>query len=205
MLSVARHIPRADASMKKGEWARKELSGTELGGKTLGLLGLGHVGGRVSRLAVCLGMKVVAYDPFFTPEQAREVGARLAELDEVYATSDYLSIHAPRTPQTAGTVNAEAFGRMKDGVRLINCSRGGIVVEGDLLDALESGKVAGAGIDVFESEPPEDSTLASHPRVVATPHIGASSAEAQVKVAVMIANQVGVYLSSGEITNAVNR
>jgi len=148
-------------------------------------------------------MKVIACDPFVGPEKGAALGIRLVELDEVIRTSDFVSIHAPRTEKTRGLFNRDTFNRMKKGVFLVNCARGGIVVEKDLLAALDSGTVRGAGVDVFDKEPPESWDLARHPRVIASPHIGASTSEAQVNVSVMIARQVGAYLTRGEIVNAV--
>ena len=203
MFALARSIPRADAAMKQGQWLKKELEGRELGGKTLGLVGIGNVGAIVSRLAGALGMKVVAHDPYVTPDRARQLGAELLPLDAVLARSDFVSIHVPKTKETAGMVNAAILQKMKRGVYLVNCARGGIVVEKDLLAALESGQVAGAGLDVYDEEPPKDYGLARHPKVIATPHIGAATEEAQVVVAVMVAEQIGRYLTTGEVKNAV--
>jgi D-3-phosphoglycerate dehydrogenase / 2-oxoglutarate reductase len=203
MFALARSIPRADAAMKQGQWLKKELEGRELGGKTLGLVGIGNVGAIVCRLATAIGMKVVAHDPYVKADRAREIGAELVGLDGVYSRSDYLSVHVPKTKETAGMIGAAAFAKMKKGVYLVNCARGGIVVEKDLLAALDGGQVAGAGLDVYDEEPPKESALARHPRVVATPHIGASTEEAQVVVAVMIAEQVGRYLTTGEAKNTV--
>ena len=203
MFALSRSISRADAAMKQGQWLKKELEGRELGGKTLGLVGIGNVGAIVSRLARAIGMNVLAYDPYVSADRAREVGAELSGLDAVLAGSDYLSVHVPKTKETGGLLNAAALSKAKRGMYLVNCARGGIVVEKDLLGALESGQVAGAGLDVYDEEPPKDSALARHPRVVATPHIGAATEEAQVVVAVMIADQVGRYLTTGEAKNTV--
>jgi D-3-phosphoglycerate dehydrogenase len=205
MFALAREIPRADATMKAGTWEKKGFHGTELLGKTLGLVGFGNVGRAVARMARGLGMAVVACDPYAKPARAAELGVRLAGLEELLAAADFISIHSPRTPETKNMIDARAFARMKDGVIFVNCARGGIVVEEDLLAALESGRVGGAGIDVYEQEPPADWRLAKHPRVVATPHLGATTHEAQVNVSVMIARQIGVYLTRGEVANAVNR
>lgn len=203
MFALARNIPQADASMKAGRWEKTAFMGRELSGKTLGLIGIGHVGATVARKASALGMRVLATDPYVAVEQAREMGATLVELEALYREGDYISLHVPRTAETAGLIDAGAFAAMKEGVRLVNCARGGIVVEADLLAALESGKVAGAALDVYESEPPADLTLAAHPRVVALPHIGASTQEAQEIVAEMIGEQVGRFLTTGEVVNAV--
>jgi D-3-phosphoglycerate dehydrogenase / 2-oxoglutarate reductase len=203
MFALARDLARADATMKAGTWDKKSFSGCELRGKTLGLVGIGNVGSVVARCAVGIGMTVIAHDPFVGPEKAKSLGLRLAPLEEVIRTSDFISIHSPRTEATRGMFNAEAFAKMKKGVFLVNCARGGIVVEKDLRAALDSGIVRGAGVDVFDKEPPEDWALARHPRVIASPHIGASTAEAQVNVSVMIARQIGAFLTRGEVVNAV--
>jgi D-3-phosphoglycerate dehydrogenase len=205
MFALARELARADASMKAGAWDKKSFSGgVELLGKTLGLVGIGHVGSIVGTRALGLGMKVMAYDPFISAEKTAALGFTAASFDKVIGTADFISIHAPRTAETKGLLGAKAFASMKKGVYIINCARGGIVVEKDLLAALENGTVKGAGIDVYDKEPPEDWSLASHPRVIATPHIGASTGEAQVNVSVMIARQIGAYLTKGEVINAVN-
>ncbi len=205
MFALAREIARADASMKAGTWDKKSFSGgVELLGKTLGLVGIGNVGSIVGARAIGLGMKVIAYDPFVSAEKAASLGFRSGTFEEVIAAADFISVHAPKTAETKGLINAKAFASMKKGVYLVNCARGGIVVEKDLLAALESGIVKGAGVDVYEKEPPEDWTLAKHPRVIATPHIGASTGEAQVNVSVMIARQIGAFLTRGEVVNAVN-
>lgn len=204
MFALSRELTRADASMKAGTWDKKSFSGCELLGKTLGLVGIGNVGSIVGTRALGLGMKVMAYDPFVSAEKTTSLGFAPAGFDEVIAAAHFISIHAPRTAETKGILNAAAFAKMRKGVYIINCARGGIVVEKDLLAALESGQVKGAGVDVFDKEPPEDWTLAKHPRVVATPHIGASTGEAQVNVSVMIARQIAAYLIKGEVINAVN-
>lgn len=203
MFALARDLARADATMKAGKWDKKSFNGCELRGKTLGLVGIGNVGSVVARCAVGIGMRVIACDPFVAPEKAAALGLRLTDFAEVTRTSDFVSVHAPRTEQTKGLFNAQTFAKMKKGVFLVNCARGGIVVEKDLVAALDGGIVRGAGVDVFDKEPPEDWALAKHPRVIASPHIGASTAEAQVNVSVMIARQIGAYLTRGEIVNAV--
>ena len=198
MFALARELTRADAIMKAGAWDKKSFSGCELLGKTLRLLGIGNVGSIVGSRALALGMKVVAYDPFVSADKAKSLGFTLAGFDEVIQAADFISIRAPKTADTKGILNAKAFPRMKKGVYIVNCARGGIVVEKDLLTALESGTVKGAGVDVYDKEPPDDWTLAKHPRVIATPHIGASTGEAQVNVSVMIARQIAAYLLTGE-------
>jgi D-3-phosphoglycerate dehydrogenase len=204
MFALARELTRADASMKAGTWDKKSFSGCELLGKTLGLLGIGNVGSIVGSRALAMGMKVVAHDPFVSADKTKSLGFTHGSFDDLIQASDFISIHAPKTADTKGILDAKAFARMKKGVYIVNCARGGIVVEKDLLAALESGVVKGAGVDVYEKEPPDDWTLAKHPRVIATPHIGASTGEAQVNVSVMIARQIAAYLLKGEIINAVN-
>ncbi len=203
MFGLARDLARADATMKAGKWDKKSFIGCELRGKTLGLVGIGNVGSVVARCAIGIGMKVIACDPFVAPEKAAALGLRLTEFEDVIRTADFVSVHSPRTEQTKGLFNAETFARMKRGVFLVNCARGGIVVEKDLIAALDAGIVRGAGVDVFDKEPPEDWALGKHPKVICSPHIGASTAEAQVNVSVMIARQIGAYLTRGEIVNAV--
>jgi D-3-phosphoglycerate dehydrogenase len=203
MFALARQLTQADASMKAGRWDKKSFSGVELLGKTLGLIGIGNVGSIVGKRALGLGMRVIAFDPGIGPETTASLGFQAAEFEEVIRTSHFLSIHAPRNEQTKGLINAKIFAMMKKGVYLINCARGGIVVERDLIAALDDGTVKGAGVDVFDKEPCEDWSLAKHPKVIATPHIGASTGEAQVNVSVMIARQIGAYLTRGEVINPV--
>ena len=205
MFATARNIARADATMKEGKWEKKKLAGVELAGKKLGIIGIGFVGSIVGKRMKAFGMDVSAYDPYYSADKAAELGIRLTTLDEVLADSDFITVHVPKNRETEGMIDREAFGKMKEGVYFINCSRGGIVVEADLLNALDSGKVAAAGIDVYSKEPPEDLSLVRHPRVTATPHIGASTREAQINVALMIARQIGEFLTTGKVMNAVNR
>ncbi len=205
MFALARQIPRADASMKAGTWDKKSFMGTELLGKTLGLIGIGNVGSIVGRRALGLGMKVIAHDPFVSEAKAEEMGIALRTLEEVLAGADFISVHAPKTDKTKGLLDRKAFDLMKTGVYVVNCARGGIVVEKDMIAALDAGKLKGAAVDVYEREPPEDWSLARHPKVIATPHIGASTHESQVTVSVMIARQIGTFLTTGEVINAVNR
>jgi D-3-phosphoglycerate dehydrogenase len=204
MFALARDIARADASMKAGNWDKKSFVGVELLGKTLGLVGIGNVGSIVGKRALALGMKVMAYDPFVSAEKTAALGFTAAGFDEVVRSADFLSIHSPRTAQTKGLIDAKVLASMKKGVFLVNCARGGIVVEKDLIAALDAGMVRGAGVDVFDKEPPDDWGLAKHPKVIATPHLGATTNEAQVNVSVMIARQIGVYLTRGEVINAVS-
>ena len=191
MFALARRLTEADASMKRGEWLKKQLTGTELHGKTLGVVGMGRIGSRVGALAKALGMEIIGYDPLIPAEEISRRGAQpVATLPELYAQADVITLHVPLTPQTRGMVNAEAFAQMKRGVMIICAARGGVIDEKALHEALESGQVGGAGLDVFATEPPGASPLVSHPRVVATPHIGAQTKEAQTRVATDIAAEV---------------
>jgi D-3-phosphoglycerate dehydrogenase len=204
LFSVARLIPQATASMKAGKWEKKKFMGVELFNKTLGILGLGNIGTQVAKRAQGLEMNVIAYDPFLSEDKAGTLGIRKVSLDELFALSDFITIHTPMTPETKGIVNSETITKMKDGVRIINCARGGIVNEQDLYEALKSGKVAGAALDVFEKEPPVDNPLLTLDSVICTPHLGASTEEAQENVALAVAEQIVDYLASGTIRNAVN-
>jgi D-3-phosphoglycerate dehydrogenase len=198
MLALAREIPRADAAIKKGEWLKSGLSGVELYGKTLGLVAVGRIGAAVAGRAVAMGMKVMAYDPFLSDDDVRQRQAHPTTLDELLAASDYISIHSPLTPQTKSLINAAAFAKMKKGVRLICAARGGVIDEAALLAALESGQVAGAALDVFATEPPGVTPLTTHPKVIGTPHIGAQTAEAQVRAGIDIAEEVSAVLIGKE-------
>jgi len=204
MLAMARHLCRADALMHAGKWEKKSLQGTELRGKTLGVVGLGRIGMEVARRARAFGMELVGHDPFVSVAVAKEQGIRLAGLEEVYAAADYITLHVGLTPQTAGMINTESIAKMKKGVRLVNCARGELVVEADLAEALKQGNVAAAAIDVFAVEPPKNSPLLALENVVLTPHVGGSTHEAQEAVGVQIARQVKEYLKHGVIQNAVN-
>jgi len=190
LLALAREIPRADAAMKRGQWLKKEFEGVELNGKTLGIIGVGRIGMEVAKRALAFGMNVVAYDPLVPAEEIQKRGAEPVALDELYGCSDFISLHLPLTVQTRDMVGALAFSQMKDGVRIVCAARGGIIAEPALLEALNSGKVAGAALDVFEKEPPGLTEAVSHPRVIATPHIGAQTVEAQVRAAEDIASEV---------------
>jgi D-3-phosphoglycerate dehydrogenase len=205
MLAVARNVPRAHASLTAGRWERSKLSGTELSEKTLGVLGFGRIGQLVAARARGFGMHVVAYDPFVSEERYRELGVEpLESLSEVFARADFLTLHLPRTPETRGVLNADAFAQMRDGVFVVNCARGELIVDEDLQAALESGKVAGAGLDVFHQEPITEHPLFAYPQVVVTPHLGASTAEAQDRAGVQTAEQVVAALTGGVVTTAVN-
>lgn len=204
MLSLARHLSRADTTTRAGKWEKKSLQGTELRGKTLGIVGLGRIGLEVASRARAFGMQVVAHDPFVSQAAVREREITLTTLDEVYAVADYLSLHVGLTPQTQGMINATSIGKMKKGVRIVNCARGELIDDAALAAALKSGLVGGAAIDVFRHEPPKDSPLLAAEHVVATPHIAGSTNEAQEAVGVQIAQQVKEYLKRGVIQNAVN-
>ena len=204
MMALARHIPQANASTHAGKWEKSKFTGTELYGKTLGLIGCGNIGGIVAERAVGLRMKVVAYDPFLSPARALELGIETATLDEVYARADFISIHTPMLDSTRGMVNAAAFAKMKRGVRILNVARGGLIVEEDLKAALDSGHVAGAALDVFVTEPAKENILFGDARVICTPHLGASTAEAQDTCAIQIAEQMCDFLLAGAVSNAVN-
>ena len=190
LLSLLRQIPRADDSMKKGQWIKKELEGTELLGRTLGILGVGNIGAQVARRAVAFDMHVLGYDPLLDEKTIKSRGAEPATLSELYAQSDVITLHLPLLSETRGMLNRDTFSRMKPGVFLVCAARGGVIDEADLLAALDSGQVAGAALDVFEKEPPGTNALVSHPNVVATPHIGAQTAEAQTRAALDVAEEV---------------
>ena len=205
MLALSRKIPQATASMKSKKWEKSKFMGSEIYNKTLGIMGIGSIGSVVADRARGLKMNVLAHDPFLSPERAEKLGVELANLDDLLKRSDYITIHVPKSKETINLVNKELFSKMKDGVFLINCARGGIVNEKDLCDAIKSGKVAGAALDVFEKEPPDsDNPLLDLDEVICTPHLGASTEEAQEKVAVAIAEQMVDYLLNGTIMNAVN-
>jgi len=205
LMSLARKIPQAHSSMKAGEWNRKAFSGVELYNKTLGILGMGRIGTEVARRAIVFGMRVLAFDPYLAPSRANALQVELAELDEVYARSDFITVHMPMTDETKGMVNAAAFAKMKPGVRVLNCARGGIINERDLFDAIKGGRVAGAALDVYETEPPpKDFSLRDLPQVIMTPHLGASTDEAQENVGIEVAEAITDFLLNGVVRNAVN-
>ncbi|MBG78705.1 MAG: phosphoglycerate dehydrogenase [Alphaproteobacteria bacterium] len=204
MMALAREIPQANESTHAGKWEKKRFMGVELYSKTLGVIGCGNIGAIVADRAVGLKMKVVAFDPFLTEERATQLGVEKVELDELFSRADFITMHVPKNEHTAGLINKDTIAKMKDGVRIINCARGGIVVEADLLDALNSGKVAGAALDVFEVEPAKENALFGHDKVICTPHLGASTKEAQVNVALQVAEQISDYLKTGAVTNALN-
>lgn len=206
LLALSRNIPQAHMSMKRGAWDRKKYVGVEVFGKTLGVLGMGRIGSEVAKRAVAFGMKVVAYDPYISEDRAAALQVELVEnVEDVFPLCDYLTVHMPKTDETKGMINAAAFEKMRQGVRILNCARGGIVNEAALCDAIKSGKVAGAALDVYESEPPaEDHPLRSLDEVVLTPHLGASTEEAQENVGIEVAATVRDYLLDGQVRNAVN-
>ncbi len=205
MLALSRKIPQATASMKSKKWEKSKFMGAEFYSKTLGVLGVGQIGSIVADRARGLRMNVIAYDPFLSSEGAEKLGVELVTMDELLQRSDYITIHVPKTSDTVNLINKEVFSKMKDGVLLINCARGGIVNEQDLCDAIKSGKVAGAALDVFEKEPPDaDNPLLDLDEVICTPHLGASTEEAQENVAVAVADQMVDYLLRGTIRNATN-
>src|ERR1700687_1207099 len=204
MLAMARHIGRANELMHAGKWEKKSLQGTELRGKTLGIVGLGRIGMEVARRARAFGMEIVAHDPFVSTAVAKEQGIRLAKLEEVYAAADYLTLHVGLTPQTAGMINADSVKRMKRGVRLVNWSRGEWGDEAALAQAVKQGLVAGAALDVFTDEPLKNSPVTAVENIILTPHIAGSTSEAQEAVGYQIAMQVKEYLKHGVIQNAVN-
>jgi len=205
MLALARSIPQATASMKAGKWEKGKFTGSEVFNKTLGIVGIGNIGSLVAERAIGLKMKVIAFDPFISQEAAQRLGVELVSLDDLFTRSDFVSIHTPLNSETRGLIGTAAFAKMKKGVRLINCARGGIVDEAALATAIQDGKVAGAALDVFAQEPPPtDHPLLKLDKVICTPHLGAATDEAQLNVAIAIAQQVVNYLTSGVIQDAVN-
>src|SRR5215213_5304519 len=204
ILALARHVPAADAAMKQGKWEKKKFLGEEVRDKTLGLVGLGRIGQEVARRAASFSMRIVAHDPFISEEVASDLGAELVSMDDVFARADYVSLHMPSTPQTKQLINADRLAKAKKGIRIINTARGDLVDEAALADAIESGQVAGAAIDVFVKEPTVDHRLQLLPQVIATPHIAASTREGQELVGVETAAALRDFLKDGVIRNAVN-
>jgi len=204
MTSLARHIPQAYLSLKNGKWDRKSYVGVELKNKTLGIIGFGRIGTEVAFRAKGQRMNVMAYDPFLTEERAKELGVTKATVDEICKEADFITVHTPLLPETRNLINKEKFALMKPGVRIINCARGGIINEDDLYDAIVEGKVAGAALDVFVEEPATDHKLLTLPQVIATPHLGASTVEAQESVAVDVSKDIIKYFKTGTVTNPVN-
>ena len=204
MMALARQIPEANASTHAGKWEKSRFIGVEVFGKTLGVVGCGNIGSIVADRARGLRMKVIAYDPFLSPERALDLGVEKVDLDALYRRSDFITLHVPATEATRNMIDAAAMAKMKPGVRLVNCARGGLIVEADLMAALESGQVAGAALDVFAEEPARDNPLFNLPNVVCTPHLGASTTEAQENVAIQVAEQMADYLVRGAVSNALN-
>ncbi|MGI8526153.1 MAG: phosphoglycerate dehydrogenase [Pseudolabrys sp.] len=204
MLALARQIPQADASTQAGKWEKNRFMGVEITGKTLGVIGCGNIGSIVADRAIGLRMKVIAFDPFLSPERALDIGVEKVELDELLKRADFITLHTPLTDKTRNVIGAPALEKVKPGVRIINCARGGLVDEKALAAALESGRVAGAAFDVFSTEPATENPLFGHPNVVCTPHLGAATTEAQENVALQVAEQMSEYLLRGAISNAVN-
>ena len=204
MLALARQIPEADASTRAGKWEKNKFMGVEIFGKTLGVIGCGNIGSIVADRALGLKMKVTAYDPFLSVDRASDLGVEKVELDELFKRADFITLHTPLTEKTRNVVNADAIKAMKKGVRIINCARGGLVDEAALYEALKNGHVAGAAFDVFVTEPATENPLFGLPNVVCTPHLGASTSEAQENVALQIAEQMSDYLLRGAISNAIN-
>ncbi len=199
IFALAREIPKADASMKRGEWLKKDFEGVELFGKTLGIIGFGRIGSTIGQTAAAVGMRIMACCLFRIPETIRIIGGELLVMDDIIEKSDFITIHTPLTDETRGMINAEAFARMKDGVYIICTARGGIIDEKALLDALNSGKVAGAALDVFETEPPVFKELINHPKVIATPHMGGQTNEAQRRASVDISREVMAALKGDKL------
>lgn len=204
MMALARNIPQADTSMKAGKWERKNFMGTEVYGKVLGVIGLGRIGSELAKRAQAFGMTVIAYDPFLTEEKADQLNVQLATVDHILAKADFISVHTPKNKETEGMINKQAFEKMKNSCRVINCARGGIINQDDLKLALRNGLIAGAALDVYNEEPPADQDLASVPNLIMTPHLGASTEEAQVNVGIIMAEQLLDTLKGGLIRNAIN-
>jgi len=206
MFALARDIPQASESTHLGKWEKNKFMGVELYNKTLGLIGCGNIGSIVADRAIGLKMNVLAYDPFLSDEKAVELGVKKVELDELFANADFITLHVPKNEKTKNIINKDAIAKMKKGVRIINCARGGLINESDLKDALDSGHVAGAALDVFDIEPAtkETTPLLGHEKIICTPHLGASTDEAQVNVAIQVAEQLSDFLMTGAVTNALN-
>ncbi len=204
MLALAREIPQADASTQAGKWEKNRFMGVEITGKTLGIIGCGNIGAIVADRAQGLKMKVIAFDPFLSPERAKDIGVEKVELDDLLKRADFITLHTPLTDKTRNIIDAAAIAKMKKGVRIINCARGGLVDEQALVEALDAGHVAGAAFDVFTEEPATKNVLFGHAKVICTPHLGASTTEAQENVALQVAEQMSDYLLTGAITNAIN-
>ncbi|MGD9638563.1 MAG: hydroxyacid dehydrogenase [Alphaproteobacteria bacterium] len=206
MMSLARNIPQANAEMTDGAWPKAKYQGVELCGKTLGVVGCGNIGSIVADRGLGLKMKVIAFDPFLTEEKATTWGITKVELDELLKSADFITLHTPSTPETKGMINKDSIAKMKKGVYIINCARGNLVVAEDLVAAIDNGQVSGAAIDVFDGEPPaEDHVFRKHPKVICTPHLGASTKEAEEKVSLQVAEQISEYLLTGKAVNVINK
>jgi len=204
MLALARNIPQANAALHKGEWNRKKYTGVEFFNKTLGVVGLGRVGAEVAARMKSFGMQILAYDPFVTEERAQQMGITLADLETVIRGGDFITVHTPLTNETRNLIDDDEFNIMKPGVRIVNCARGGIINEAALAKAVAEGKVAGAAVDVFTKEPPTGNPILEQEKIIVTPHLGASTAEAQVNVALAVADQILTIARGGLPTNAIN-
>ncbi|PKQ05407.1 MAG: phosphoglycerate dehydrogenase, partial [Alphaproteobacteria bacterium HGW-Alphaproteobacteria-11] len=204
MLALARDIPQANASTHAGKWEKSKFMGVEVTAKTLGIIGCGNIGSIAADRARGLRMKVIAFDPFLTPDRASDLGVEKVELDELLRRADFITLHTPLTDKTRNILNAESLAKCKKGVRIVNCARGGLIVEADLKAAIESGHVAGAALDVFEEEPAKSNPLFGMEQIICTPHLGASTNEAQENVALQVAEQMADYLLTGAITNSIN-
>ena len=205
MMALARNIPQAHGSMVAGEWNRKAFKGVELYGKTLAVLGMGRIGGEVARRAVAFGMRVLAFDPYITPSRATALQVELSSLVDIYAAADFITVHMPLTDETRGMLSKDTFAKMKPSVRLLNCARGGMVSEADLIEGLQAGQIAGAALDVYEAEPlAADSPLRNCPNLILTPHLGASTAEAQDNVGIEVAQGIADYLLRRSLMNSIN-
>lgn len=204
MMALARQIPQANESTHAGKWEKKKFMGVEVYAKTLGIIGCGNIGSIVASRAMGLDMKVIAFDPFLTPERATEIGIEKVDFDTLLSRADFITIHVPKNEKTINLLNKDAFAKIKKGVRIINCARGGIINEADLKEALDDGTVAGAALDVFNEEPAKENILFGHPNVICTPHLGASTSEAQINVALQVAEQISDFLLDGGVTNALN-
>ncbi|HHZ20026.1 MAG TPA: phosphoglycerate dehydrogenase [Firmicutes bacterium] len=204
IMALSRNIPQAHCSLKAGQWDRKSFTGVEVNNKVLGIIGMGRIGTEVAKRMQAMGMKILAYDPFLAEERAQMLGVKLATLDEIYANADYITVHTPLTPETKNLINAETIAKMKKGVRIINCARGGILNEDDVAAAIEAGQVAGVAVDVYPEEPPVNRRLIELDKVIATPHLGASTKEAQVNVAIDVAVEMSKCLKGEAFKNAVN-
>src|SRR6195952_1703282 len=204
MLALARELPAANASTQAGKWEKNRFMGVEITGKVLGLIGAGNIGSIVADRAKGLKMRVIAYDPYLSQERANDLGIEKVELNDLLARADFITLHVPMTPETKNILSREALAKTKKGVRIINCARGGLIDEAALVDALKSGHVAGAALDVFEVEPATDSPLFGMPNVVCTPHLGAATTEAQENVALQVAEQMSDFLVKGAVSNAIN-